>query len=130
MLLCAIPITEHFHNFIIDLKSVPQFCHQNIAIYLPPLSFCCQLSDADKLTFVQLKAIISSTTGKSPQTRHAMVFADTLEVIRTFIVRNNKDDKIRSLVCGIYWIPGGIPINIHQLRPLVPKCKSSINGSF
>jgi hypothetical protein len=34
------------------------------------------------------------------------------------------------MVCGIYWLPDGIAINIHQFRSLFPKCKSSINGSL
>jgi hypothetical protein len=34
------------------------------------------------------------------------------------------------MVCGIYWLPDAIAINIHQLRSLIPKCKSSINVSL
>jgi hypothetical protein len=53
-----------------------------------------------------------------------------LEAIKTFVCRNNKDDALRGMVCGIFWLPDGLAVNIHRLRQVVPKCKSSINGSL
>jgi hypothetical protein len=57
-------------------------------------------------------------------------FSEALEAIKAFVVRNDKSDSTRALMCGVGWLPEGLAINIHQLRHLLPKCKSSINGSL
>jgi hypothetical protein len=77
-----------------------------------------------------LRASISTSAMRSPRRRRSLTFAETLDAIRSFVVRHDKDDPLRGLICGIYWLTDGIAINIHQLRLLVPKCKSSINGSL
>lgn len=50
--------------------------------------------------------------------------------IKNYAIRGDMDDWKRCLVCGICWLPEGIGINTHQLRILIFKCKSSINGSL
>jgi hypothetical protein len=47
-------------------------------------------------------------------------------------MKRDDDDWKRSLVCGLYWpaTEASIAVNIRQLRFLISKCKSSINGSF
>jgi hypothetical protein len=64
--------------------------------------------------------------------RHARLlsFQEMLDAIQLFVVQKDENDALRGLVCGIYWFDHGIAINIHQLRSLIPKCKSSINGSL
>ena len=58
------------------------------------------------------------------------VFADILKLIRMYCVRGDADDWKRSLVCGVCWTMNGLGINIRQLKELVNRCKSSINGSL
>jgi hypothetical protein len=53
-----------------------------------------------------------------------------LEAIKAFAVRDDEDDWKRCIVCGVIWLPGSIAINTRQLRLLIDKCKSSINGSL
>ena len=58
-------------------------------------------------------------------------FVETLNAVRKFAVRGDYNDWMRCLVCGIHWLPSGaIAVNTHQLRLLVARCKSSINGSL
>jgi hypothetical protein len=89
-----------------------------------------QLSDSDKYGYACLRAAISANCGKSQRNRRVTSFTETLEAIRGFVAREDKDDPIRSMLCGVCWLPEGIAVNTHQLRRLVAKCKSSINGSL
>jgi hypothetical protein len=89
-----------------------------------------QLSETDKFLYVCLKSSVASNAAKSPRNLRLDTFSDMLEAIKTFVCRNNKDDALRGMVCGIFWLPDGLAVNIHRLRQVVPKCKSSINGSL
>jgi hypothetical protein len=100
---------------------------------LPTPSYCpflWQLSDTDRFLYVCLKSKVSSNAAKSPRNFRLNTFSENLETIRRFVCRNDKDDSLRGMVCGIHWLRDGLAINIHRLRQLVPKCKSSINGSL
>ena len=44
--------------------------------------------------------------------------------------KNNSNDWKRYLVCGICWINDDVAINTRQLRILLGKSKSTINGAF
>ncbi|OHT13764.1 hypothetical protein TRFO_15976 [Tritrichomonas foetus] len=58
-------------------------------------------------------------------------FKNSLLKIQRFAKRGDSDDWKRSLACGIAWIDdNNIVINTRQLRLLLFKCKSSINGSL
>ena len=89
-----------------------------------------RLSDADKCQYACLKAAISSTALRSQRNRRISAFTEALSAIKAFVLRGDKDDNLRSLVCGICWLDEGIAINTHQLKRLLSKCKSSINGSL
>jgi hypothetical protein len=89
-----------------------------------------QLSDADKYAYACLRTSISTNTIKSPRNRRVFTFTETLDAIKSYVLRGEKDSGLRALLCGLCWLPEGIAINTHQLRLLIPKCKSSINGSL
>ena len=55
---------------------------------------------------------------------------EMLSAIRVFAERGDENDWRRYLVCGICWLDNAIAINTRQLRLLLSKCKSSINGSL
>lgn len=88
------------------------------------------LGEEDKYKYACLRAAIASNTFKSQRNKRVSTFTETLNAIKHFAVRGDKDDNKRCLVCGICWLPEGIAINTHQLRFLISKCKSSINGSL
>ena len=89
-----------------------------------------RLSEADKYQYTCLKAAISSTSLRSQRNRRVTTFTEALSAIKAFVIRGDNDDGLRSLVCGICWLKEGIAINTHQLKRLLSKCKSSINGSL
>ena len=89
------------------------------------------LSEPDKRSYLFLRQTLASPTCKNRRNRSAQTFSEILEGIKTFVVRGEeKGDHDRSLVCGICWLNDKIAINTRQLRLILSKCKSSINGSF
>ena len=73
---------------------------------------------------------MSQPSNKNQRNKRIETFSEALDKIKKFAVREDSDDWKRCLVCGICWLPEGIAINTHQLRILIFKCKSSINGSL
>lgn len=93
--------------------------------------FWWNLSDVDKYRYTCLKINIASKSIKSQRNKRVETFSEILNEIKAFVVQgNDSSNVIRGLVCGICWLPEGIAINTHQLRFLISKCKSSINGSL
>ena len=91
--------------------------------------FYYMMNDFDKYQYNCLKFHLSSGA-KNQRNKRLSNFNGAIESIKNFAIRGDKDDKLRSLVAGICWLPEGIAINTHQLKALLGKCKSSINGSL
>ena len=88
------------------------------------------LSDFDKYQYAMLRAQLSAQATKNQRFKRVENFTETIEKIRMFCCRGQNDDWRRCLVCGICWLQEGLAINTRQLRLLIFKCKSSINGSL
>jgi hypothetical protein len=90
------------------------------------------LSTSDRGSYTDLHLSFSDPMRKTHRVNTWQTFADILDLVRSFVIQNNADDWRRAVVCGIYWFPDNttIAVNIRQLKLLVSKCKSSINGAF
>lgn len=88
------------------------------------------LSEADREKYTELHTEFSSGVMKRARNGRAESFEEMLENIKKYCVKNDDDDWKRYLVCGVCWMDEAIAINTRQLRLLVCKCKSSINGSL
>ncbi|KAH0792742.1 potassium/sodium hyperpolarization-activated cyclic nucleotide-gated channel 1 [Histomonas meleagridis] len=88
------------------------------------------LSPEDQEEYKKLRAILSSKDCRNNRGQRLTKFSEMLSAIQKFCIRNDQNDSNRCLVCGICWLPNGIAINTRQLRLLIDKCKSSINGSL
>ncbi|EAY15048.1 hypothetical protein TVAG_019480 [Trichomonas vaginalis G3] len=88
------------------------------------------LSKADLHQYNCLRLALTSSESKNQRNRRIATFTEAIEAVRVFAVRGDQYDRIRCLVCGIAWLPEGLAINTHQLKLLISRCKSSINGSF
>jgi hypothetical protein len=90
------------------------------------------LSPSDEQSYAALQQSASNPSRKSRRNRSLQTFGETVDSVKSFVVRVSADDWKRSLVCGICWLSpdGPIGVNTRQLRILIGKCKSSINGSF
>jgi hypothetical protein len=88
------------------------------------------LSPDDQAGYTALQHDFCTPTRKNRRNRSIQTFGEILDEIKRFVVRYDDDDWKRSLVCGICWFDSRIGMNTRQLRVLVSRCKSSINGSF
>lgn len=88
------------------------------------------LSESDQKGYITLRNEIAASDTKFKRYKRITSLQEALYAIRTYCVRNDKDDWRRFLVCGICWIGWDIAINTRQLRLLINKCKSSINGAI
>jgi hypothetical protein len=77
-----------------------------------------------------LRVHFHESCGRSRKGERLDIFNDRLATIRRFVERHDDDDWKRALVCGVFFLPDSLALNIQQLRVLVGKCKSSINGSL
>jgi hypothetical protein len=57
-------------------------------------------------------------------------FREILEALVLFECSDEEEKWKRCLVCGVCIVAPGIAVNTTQLKRLVLKCKSSINGSL
>ncbi|EAY11882.1 hypothetical protein TVAG_362620 [Trichomonas vaginalis G3] len=88
------------------------------------------LNPIDMQRYNYLRLALSSSETKNQRNRRIATFTEAMEAVRGFAIRGDSNDKLRCLVCGIAWLPEGIAINTHQLKLLISRCKSSINGSL
>ena len=88
------------------------------------------LSEEDRKQYQKMQQDFSSGVLKRVRNSRAETFDEILEIIKKFCVKNDDEDWKRYLVCGVCWMDSAIAINTRQLRLLVCKCKSSINGSL
>jgi hypothetical protein len=84
----------------------------------------------DQQEYLMLRAQFHEEILKSRRGERIDVLVQRLKSIRSFINRDVLSQWKRSLVCGIIFLDNALGINIQQLRNLLGKCKSSINGSL
>ena len=88
------------------------------------------LSESDRVGYEALKAKFNEGGVRRNRGHRVETFDTMLDAIRAYAERNDGNDWKRYLVCGVCWMDNAIAINTRQLRLLVTKCKSSINGSL
>jgi hypothetical protein len=88
------------------------------------------LDESDQARYTELRAQLRNSEKRYKRNKRIEGLQDALDAIQAFAVRSQPDDWKRSLVCGVCWLGPDIAINIRQLRLLVDKCKSSINGAL
>lgn len=88
------------------------------------------LNEDDKEIYRQISAALSAPTSKNKRNKKIDDFTEVIVAIERFENTDEKDRWKRCLVCGVCQLSNGIAVNITQLKRLVFKCKSSINGSL
>lgn len=90
-----------------------------------------ELLDAeDQEVYQRLNAALSAPVTKSKRNKRINDFRDIVDAIDLFENSDETNKWKRCLVCGVCKLQGGIAVNIAQLKRLICKCKSSINGSL
>ncbi|EAY16410.1 hypothetical protein TVAG_004410 [Trichomonas vaginalis G3] len=103
---------------------------QNLGAFFQFPNYWCILNDFDKFQYGILRVSLSTHYAKNQRNKRVGNFTEILELIKRFCIRGDADDWRRCLVCGVCWLPNGIAVNTRQLKLLIFKCKSSINGSL
>jgi hypothetical protein len=89
------------------------------------------LSDADKSEYMALRKVVSSDEVRYNRHQRIRTFLKVMDDIRRYCESHVDESWLRYLVCGICWMSSGdIAVNTHQLRLLIGKSKSTINGVF
>jgi hypothetical protein len=88
------------------------------------------LDEDDQKKYRELRSTLRNSEKRYKRNKRLEGLQDALDAIQEFSIRHQPDDWKRSLVCGVCWIGQDIAINIRNLRLLVDKCKSSINGAL
>jgi hypothetical protein len=88
------------------------------------------LEEEDQKRYQEMRLTLRNSEKRYKRNKRLEGLQDALDAIQEFCVRHQPDDWKRSLVCGVCWIGQDIAINIRQLKLLVDKCKSSINGAL
>ena len=88
------------------------------------------LNGSDIEEYFRIRSSLQTESGKSRKGERRETFINALHIIRNFIEKGDSNDWKRGVVCGIVFLEKTIAINIQQLRLLLGKCKSSINGSL
>ena len=90
-----------------------------------------RLSNHDKQEYLSMMRLLSSEVNRNQRKKSKGNFEKLINRLKSFIVRDDADDRIRMLVCGICWLEKDtIATNTQQLHFLLSKTKNSINGSF
>lgn len=88
------------------------------------------LSSEDRKLYDLLQHNVGSPEFRYNRNRRISTLLDIFECIREFCEHEEKDQWKRYLVCGMCWFKNCIAINTRQLKLLISKSKSAINGAF
>lgn len=90
------------------------------------------LSQDDQRQYQELQSKVGAPENRYNRNKRLQTFNEILDEIRFFCQRNDSDDWRRYLVCGVCWVGLNreIAINTRQLRLLIIKSKSTINGAL
>ncbi|OHS95531.1 hypothetical protein TRFO_38346 [Tritrichomonas foetus] len=88
------------------------------------------LSSEDQKIYREIYEAVTSPSNKCKRNTRVDDFQEILDAIDIFENISDDDKWKRCLVCGIFKVNNCIAVNISQLKHLINKCKSSINGSL
>ena len=88
------------------------------------------LNESDQESYLSLQESLLSAAKKRHRGQRLIILKDCLEKIIKYAHQGNSEDNIRCCVCGVCQLNCGIAINSRQLKFLINKCKSSVNGAL
>jgi hypothetical protein len=88
------------------------------------------LSDKDRDVYLRICSALSAPSSRNKRNTRMNDFEEIVEAIDLYENSEQEDKWKRCLACGLVKLTAGIAVNTNQLRHLVFKCRSSINGSL
>jgi hypothetical protein len=107
---------------------LPPACHYPVPFQLSPL--LSQLSLSDQAEFIHLVANFASSEDRNKRNLGLSTFVKHLGIIHSFVCRGDAQDALRGAVCGIEFGEHSFLINTRQLKKLMFRSKSCMNGCF
>jgi hypothetical protein len=94
-------------------------------------TFFDRLIPADQASYTTLRLHVSRSGLRYNRFHRLDTLQTIFDEIRLYCLKGDAFDGTRCAICGIAWLPfGDIAINTRQLRILIAKSKSSINGAI
>jgi hypothetical protein len=87
-------------------------------------------SDDDQREFLRLRGTFRGQSPAHVRDRRTVSFSQELVTLLQFIERSPIGCEERSLLVGVAFAGPFVCVNTRQLKTLIGRCKSSINGSF
>jgi len=88
------------------------------------------LNPRDKEDYIELQKQVGSPENRYNRNKRIETLKEIFEKIKKYCIHNDADDWKRCLVCGICWFQDAMAINIRNLKILILKSKSTINGAL
>jgi hypothetical protein len=89
------------------------------------------LSPDDQSRYRELRDHLGSPDNRYCRNHRLDTLQQQFAAIKAYCIRYDEFDSARCLVCGLVWLSDcEIAINIRQLRIIIAKSKSSINGAL
>jgi hypothetical protein len=97
-----------------------------------PVSHACWalLSSDDRSEYMRLRANFHHGQRISSKDRRSVTFHRELTQVVEFLERSPDNLEARCVLAGVCFAGGFVCVNTRQLKGLLKRCKSSINGSF
>jgi hypothetical protein len=95
-----------------------------------PAAFWNLLSQDDRTEYIRLRNGFRHGQKISSKDRRVITFRRELTLVIQFLERSRENLEARCVVTGVCFAGGVICVNCRQLKSLLNRCKSSINGSF
>jgi hypothetical protein len=95
-----------------------------------PFAYWSQLSQDDRSEYLRLRTSFHDAQKVSSKDRGIVTFHGELTVVMQFQERRADRMEARCVVTGVCFAGPIVCVNTRQLRGLLKRCKSSINGSF
>jgi hypothetical protein len=89
-----------------------------------------QLSHADQADYLQLANFFAFCDDRNKRNLGMSTFAKHLDMIHSFVCRGDACDTIRGVVCGIEFGTNSFLLNTRELKRLMFRSKSCMNGCF
>jgi hypothetical protein len=88
------------------------------------------LSEDDRAEYFRLRASFEQNPKMSSKDRRVIAFPRELQAVLSYLERSSENKEARCIVTGLCFVGAVVCINTRQLKRLLNRCKSSINGSF
>jgi hypothetical protein len=90
----------------------------------------CKLSPSDQADYLNLVNLFAYSDDRNKRNLGMATFVKHLSMIHSFVVRGDRFDCLRGVVCGIEFGVSSFLINTSKLKKLMFRSKSCMNGCF